>query len=234
MKFLLFSVIFIGGIAQAQDLISTDRPDQSEGVFVLPRKQLQLETGITFSKNNLANNTMLRYGITKTTELRLESDVETWDTFTANAITLSAKQKIYESDNFLPSITGVGYLSYTPDVNNPFSVDAVLAFENVISSKFSIEWNIGSQNGFQKLVWTTNAGYSPNERLTLFAEYYGYFGNSLPDHNVDFGVMYIINPNFQIDFAVGQSIFTTAGEPFATAGISYRFKNNQIRSSEKN
>lgn len=231
---LLFSVILIGGMVQAQDLISTDRPDQSEGVYVLPRRQLQLETGITFSKNSLTNSTMLRYGISKSTELRLENDLQTLGKFSTDAIVLSAKQKIFESDNYLPSITGIGYLSYTPDVNNPFSVDAVLAFENVISSKFSIEWNIGSQNGFQKLVWTTNAGYSPNERLTLFAEYYGYFGNSLPDHNVDFGVMYIINPNFQIDFAVGQSIFTSDGEPFAIAGVSYRFKNNQIRTTEKN
>lgn len=231
---LLFSVILIGGMVQAQDLISTDRPDQSEGVYVLPRRQLQLETGITFSKNSLTNSTMLRYGIGKSTELRLENGLQTLGKFSTNAIVLSAKQKIFESDNNLPSITGIGYLSYTPDADKPFSTDAVLAFQQEISPKFSMDWNIGIKEQFQSFIWTSILNYSPKDELNFFAEYFADFGNRAPNHGIDFGVMYIINPNFQIDFALGQSIFTTDGEPFATAGISYRFKNNTIRTTEKN
>lgn len=56
---------------------------------------------------------------------------------------MPAKQKIFESDNNLPSITGIGYLSYTHDADKPFSTDAVLAFQQEISPKFSMDWNIG-------------------------------------------------------------------------------------------
>lgn len=231
---LLFSIIFIGGTIQAQDFISTDRPDQSEGVFVLPRKQLQLETGITFSKNSLTNSTMLRYGIGKNTELRLENGLQTLGKFSTDAIVLSAKQKIFESDNHLPSITGIGYLSYTPNAEHPFSTDAVLAFQQEISPKFSMDWNIGIKERFQSFIWTTILNYSPKDELNFFAEYFADFGNNAPHHSIDLGIMYIINPNFQIDFAVGQSIFATDGEPFATAGVSYRFRNAHIRSVEKN
>lgn len=61
---IVFFIIF-SNLVQAQDLISTDRPDQSEGVFTMPKGRLQLENGLTIRSKNLTSETFLRYGVGK-------------------------------------------------------------------------------------------------------------------------------------------------------------------------
>ena len=61
-------------IAQNDETINTDRPDQSEGVYTLPKGQFQIENGYVFSKQDSSANLMLRYGLITNTEIRLEGD----------------------------------------------------------------------------------------------------------------------------------------------------------------
>ena len=57
------------------DNITTDRPDQSEGSYVVPKNALQIENGITIADEVLQNNFLMRYGVTNSTELRFLADV---------------------------------------------------------------------------------------------------------------------------------------------------------------
>ena len=67
----LFLLIGLNVFGQELELINTDRPDQSEGTYVLPERVFQIEGGLTYSKGNLAPNVMLRYGLLKTEKFTL-------------------------------------------------------------------------------------------------------------------------------------------------------------------
>lgn len=77
--FILF-LLLCSGVCQfsaAQDLIDTDRPDQTESAYTLPKHWLQFETGFNFQKNatdnyEFLNPTLLsKYGLTRKIEFRV-------------------------------------------------------------------------------------------------------------------------------------------------------------------
>jgi hypothetical protein len=104
---LFFATICIKStIAQNSEPINTDRPDQSDGTYVLPKNNFQIEEGILFAKNNFQNNLMLRYGVTKSTEVRCLMDYAKIEA--SNGIMplgLSFKQALVKQHKILPAIT---------------------------------------------------------------------------------------------------------------------------------
>lgn len=87
--FILFSVAF----CNAQEyIISTDRPDQSDGVQIVPKNKFQIENGILFYDETLLNNFMVRYGITNSTEIRPELDAgKAFEQFGLQPVTVNLK-----------------------------------------------------------------------------------------------------------------------------------------------
>lgn len=218
--FLLTSATY----AQEVEYINTDRPDQSEGVYTLPKGNFQVEDGFTFSDSGWANDLMLRYGLFNGTELRLASDLKKnkGQKLEVIDVVLSFKQHILEEKGIFPAVTLVGYLTYQNPLKE-WSTDAYIAFENNLSDKFLLCYNLGSSNFFKELNVTTQFGYSPVNQLYVYAEYFATFGNQLPSHNMDCGVLYCLTPNFQIDISFGRSIFRQETDWFASTGLSYRF-----------
>lgn len=219
-------ILFLASATYAQEIeyINTDRPDQSEGVYTLPKGGFQLEDGFTFSEKGWANDLMLRYGLFNGTELRLASDFEKnkGQKLEITDWVLSFKQRILKEKGILPAVTLVGYLTYQNPIKE-LSTDAYIAFENNLSDKFLLCYNLGSSNFFNNLNVTTQFGYSPVNQLYAYAEYFAIFGNQLPSHNIDCGVLYCLTPNFQIDISFGRSIFRQETDWFTSAGLSYRF-----------
>ena len=80
MAMLLFAVLFAGS-ARCQQMpdepgIVTDRPDVTESSIVIPKGSVQLENGITWTKQRhdngiVASETLLRVGLLNRTELRV-------------------------------------------------------------------------------------------------------------------------------------------------------------------
>ena len=75
----LFLLFFISASINAQELV-TDRPDQTESSSTIPKKSLQIESGILFGfseiddislREILAPTTLFRYGITDGIEIRV-------------------------------------------------------------------------------------------------------------------------------------------------------------------
>jgi len=62
LTFIFFFINF--GYSQDEITIDADRPDQSDGVYVLPKNRFQLEDGFVYEKEFLSNELMLRYGLT--------------------------------------------------------------------------------------------------------------------------------------------------------------------------
>jgi hypothetical protein len=229
-KILILFLLFISVCAFAQSPINTDRPDQSDGVYVLPRGVMQIENGLTFANNTALNNLMLRYGLTNSTEIRALFDFGMENSERGLLpVYLSVKQRIILQNGIIPAISLVGYASSGTLASKRFRTDDnflfnfIVAFENEITDRLSVGYNIGTSSFHDNFLFTICFEYGFTERLTGFVEYFSHFEKGIkPSHNADFGLLYLITNDLQIDFAAGFSL-TKNPDLFFTTGISYRF-----------
>lgn len=231
----IFTFVLFTGIiryTEAQTyVIDTDRPDQSDGVSTIPFKSFQIEEGILFANSMVSNNLMVRYGISKSTEIRLETEFgKVQDIFGFYPLSLSLKQRLLPQNRLLPAITVVGYLSLGPVASKNFKTNAYpfelkLAFENQLPNNFLIAYNVGSSDRFKKIDLTFHVGYEPSTKIYTFIEYFSDYSQSQNNQNIDLGILYSISPVLQIDIAVGRSIFSKTSHYFGTLGISYFISN---------
>ncbi len=210
-------------VAQSQESLNTDRPDQSEGVYTLPKGQFQVENGLVFSKEESTDNLMLRYGLITNTEIRLETnfDVKTPD---FSSTIFSVKQRLWESERYLPSVSLIGYGQYSKTDVKKYSFDACLAFESSLSEQLSLAYSLSSVQQFEGYNFTTELNYTPTSKFWGFVEYYAtYQPHYEPLHNINAGIAYFIKPNFQIDLSGGRTLFQEEANYFLGVGMGYLF-----------
>ncbi len=227
----IFSLFISANSAIAQvESINTDRPDQSDGVYTIPKNTFQLENGITIAKQTVINNLMLRYGLTPSTEIRLLLDVgKEFENKGLLPISLSFKQRIIEQKEIIPAMTLVGYVAFEQLASKDFKGNKLpfeikMAFENEINDKFSIGYNLGTSNQFKELNLSAALGYNITDKISTFVEYFSTLSKNGNEHNIDTGIMYVINPKLQIDIAYAQPIYGLENKPFGTIGIAYSFQ----------
>ncbi len=227
----IFSLFISANSAIAQvESINTDRPDQSDGVYTIPKNTFQLENGITIAKQTVINNLMLRYGLTPSTEIRLLLDVgKEFENKGLLPISLSFKQRIIEQKEIIPAMTLVGYVAFEQLASKDFKGNKLpfeikMAFENEINDKFSIGYNLGTSNQFKNLNLSAALGYNITDKISTFVEYFSTLSKNGNEDNIDTGIMYVINPKLQIDIAYAQPIYGLENKPFGTIGIAYSFQ----------
>lgn len=226
-KNLLLSIlIFLGIYIQGQD-INTDRSDQNEGTYTLPKGIFQIEGGFDVSEGEFAPVLMLRYGLGKSMEIRIETDFskDIWNT-KFNDFTLSMKKKIFGREN-VPNFTLIGYVAYDNVEKDMLNLDLLLASDYDLSDKWSITANIGSSDGFEKLLLASQIGYNLANSYTFFLEYQGIFNKYSPQHNFTTGLKYLLNNNLQLDTVFGFSAFSSNSDNYMGLGIAYRFSKNR-------
>ena len=223
--------------AQTSTPINTDRPDQSDGTYTMPKNSFQLESGFIFGKEvetYFLHNTMVRYGITSSTEIRLLFDYGSIGEQTGIlAPGISIKQYLFPQKKWIPEMTAVGYIRLPYLATDYFKTDhpaatLLLAFQNTVSGKFSVGYNLGAtldgDHAYTTWIVTTSLVYTPSKYLSFFAEYFSSFGFVLkPANNIDIGVLWLVKDNFQVDLALGSTIAQEAKNRFVTTGFSYRF-----------
>lgn len=227
----IFSLFISANSAIAQvESINTDRPDQSDGVYTIPKNTFQLENGITIAKQTVINNLMLRYGLTPSTEIRLSLDAgKEFENKGLFPVSLSFKQRIIEQKEIIPAMTLVGYVAFEQLASKDFKGNKLpfeikMAFENEINEKFSIGYNLGTSNQFKDLNLSSVLGYNITDKISTFIEYFSTLSKNGNEHNIDTGIMYVINPKLQIDIAYAQPIYGLENKPFGTIGIAYSFQ----------
>jgi len=211
-------------IAQSDENINTDRPDQSEGVYTLPKGQFQIENGYVFSKEDSSANLMLRYGLIPNTEIRLEGDFDL-RTPDFSSTTFSVKQRLYESEQrYIPSVGLIGYGQYSKTDAKTYTFDVCLAFESSLTDQLSLAYGARSSEQFKNLDVTAQVNYAPNNKFWTFVEYYAsYNGTRAPEHNINAGIAYLLKPNFQIDLSGGRTLWQPEAQYFVGVGIGYLF-----------
>ena len=231
--FLFFRLI---SSAQKESPIVTDRPDQSDGGYVLPKSLVQLENGILFNYEGVINNFMMRYGWSRNSEIRMALDFGKINSqFSLLPVQFSIKQKLLNQKGTLPTITLIGYLSLghlaSKNVYDPKTERSLLlAFQHELSDKMGIECNFGSQSFKNDLRFTFLYSFKVLNNVTAFIEYFSDYEKSIKTyHNADIGILFTVTNDFHVDIGFGGALHSTYKSTFLTFGASHRFQTTNIK-----
>jgi Putative MetA-pathway of phenol degradation len=223
--------------------IVTDRPDVTESAIVVPRGSLQAENGITWTSNRSNNmvatcQSLLRFGLTDNTELRLATPGYQFGVYGTNAasgfsdLSIGLKQQLVSlSSGFDLSVILAASLPTGSVSQTSHRVDPFVKFP--WSHELGRGWSIG---GMASLFWPTEQGHrnltwEPTfvlEReiikpIDIFAEYAGDYSQTRTSRQiVHFGMSYRITAKSQIDSHFGFGVSSGAPGRFFAVGYSFR------------
>ncbi len=165
------------------------------------------------------NTSLFRFGLTDKIELRLiqeigrgrlgdfKSDIEALPTL------IGTKIHIAHGEGLKPQIAFLGHIGgpILSDVQSGTQADFRFNFESSLSNNLVLGYNIGGklENDLKSFtaLYTLVFGYNVTPKLYAFAELYGFFPeNERADHQVDFGLAYLVSPNFQLDIYTGTGV----------------------------
>ena len=184
--------------------------------------------------------TQIRFGITDGLELRISQDVVS-SRFRANGTNvfesgtealptlIGARVHLANENGALPQISILANVGGPVFSSLPTGTigDFRFNFEHSMSDRFSLGYNLGMQFLSDFVTWsviyTLVGSYSLNDQFSVFAEAFGdipEFGD--PTLSFDFGLMYAISPNFQIDLYGGTGVTASVFDTIFGAGFSVR------------
>jgi hypothetical protein len=225
------AAVLIALPALGQDLINPDRPGIADGSQTMERGQFQIEAGAERDSDAgvhvLITPFLLRYGLTKDFELRVESlggygrvlgtGEDGWSP-------LSAGFKWHFSDK--PSL-GVIARVFPKSGSGVFKSDTTtgdvrLAGDFALNEKWSLNPNVGAKfgGGATSGLAALTAQYNLSERANVFVDG-GYADSAIL---LDAGTAWIIGRDTQLDASIGwRAHGVNAPNVFVAAGISRRF-----------
>lgn len=252
-KIFFITAIIISAItATAQiEKIDTDRPDQTESPFIIPKKWIQIEGGIVAEKQNsyFSNYTLptilSKYGISKRTELRLITELNASNSklYTINSteittpLQLGFKTSLWEQKGLLPKTSLIFHsaLQNIEEFGQSGSVTKKeiacnyrFTLQNNITKNIGLGYNLGMEwerlNEAPAYVYTLAIGFNMGEKWYSYVEGFGsVWKNENPENSVDGGLAYYITNNFKIDISAGAGISKNAPPYYFAAGASFRF-----------
>jgi len=246
-------LLLTGFTATAQiEKIDTDRPDQTESAFIVPRKYVQIEAGFISEKQNIyfrnftAPTILSKYGLSKKTELRLITQYEGSDsklyivdeTSITTPLQLGFKTALWEEKGLLPKTsfifhTALQNIEYS-GINGSTTTKEIacnyrLTLQNTITKNIALGYNIGME--WERMSETPAYVYTIATGLNLGKKWYTYveaFGavvkNEAPDNSLDAGIAYYVSDNFKLDISGGVGISENAPPNYFAFGVSFRFK----------
>jgi len=221
---LILSAYSINLLAQT---IVTDRPDQTESSVTIPRKSLQIESGLQIEKTNINNipekqllipTTLFRYGLTKNIELRFveqlenrKSSLDSDANFGVSDLEIGAKIQILKKENINTEIAFLSHIILPTGSENVTSgtVGTVnkIAVSHGINDFLDLGYNVGYNyfgSGRGDLIYSMALGIGITEKIGVYVETYGEvveFNN--PFSKFDSGFTYLIKENLQFDLSFG-------------------------------
>jgi len=240
-------ILFLGIILicsyglSAQNLINTDRPDQSDGTHIVEKYLTQIETGLQFSKFDEAttgfdNVTLIRFGVTRRFEVRLLNQYSVVNdsnrTSGFRPLTISFKNQLCVQKGLLPKITLVSYFRLPITISPAFKGEHLgytftFAGRHDLTPKMKIYSNLGINRDQESTdisyLATLEANYNVTDQLSTFIEYFGnYAAHSSSTNGMDIGFIYAFKNNFAVDLAVGSPTMNLGLNRFVSFGISAR------------
>lgn len=233
----LFAVVLftVAVFARADDLINADRPGIADGTATVGRGTFQIETGIDRTQTDIVFPTLLRYGITPSVEVRVESDTVTRQRGGPNEwapLSVGAKWHFAGAPSLativrvtVPSGSGASKQSHV-------SGELQLAGDFEVGDRWSFNPNVGiaeASDGrrFTAALASLTVQFNLTERANVFVD----AGTEVPEeaggHSsvlVDAGGALIVARDTQFDAeATWRAHGKTSPALTLSAGISHRF-----------
>lgn len=252
---MVFGLFFLSTIslqAQDDDAIVAERPGFTNPPSVVPKKKIQIESGFYYESDKIKNTdyktdnylyptTLIRYGLTKNFELRMQVDLAGFSSTSSgskltesglNPVILGAKYYITKQKKALPEAACVFSLTLPYIGRDDFqpmypAPGFALYFQNTINDKWNIGYNFGLQwngNDANPVSYITFCpGFNITKKLAAFGEIYSNFSKgSVPDIRCDAGLSYIALPNMQLDVSAGPGLAGPTTNYFISAGFAIR------------
>lgn len=208
MKFILLFLLSTS-IMTAQ--ISTDRPTATESSKIIVPGKFQIESGIQFNylddkyTNSYLPSTTLRYGLSESFELRMNSQ------YVRSTTSGFSNFQIGTSIQILQNVALI--VSAILPLDNEFSSNKLGYYQKLAASfDLSEDHFIGCSSGitgdFQTnpiVLASVLYGYSYSKSSTTMLEVYASYDDIL-DSYCDVAYSYLIYDNLQVDFIVGSGL----------------------------
>ncbi len=247
-----FALLPLKSFSQADSLkitpktkMQVDLPDETEETDLLHKHEVQIETSVLYNRYrngepSLIGLGMLRYGLSDKVELRLMAeDGYNRDKYLEETVqstspfSIGTKITILKNKKILPDITFVGYLklpatSRSKEQTVYWSPILLLAFQNKLSGKWTLEYNGGiQQESFGRdWFWLASGSihYEISGSVEVFAEYFGQYQKGEESvHNAGAGIAYQMAENWELFLSGGSTINYYEYNYFGITGLSCRF-----------
>jgi hypothetical protein len=240
--FFLFTIC-----ASAQERISTDRPDQTEGATLTPKHYLQAEFGL--GAVNINDNdfyithpdALVKYSVSKRFELQFLAEYLSLyekyipSTKTTRGFTpcmIGFRAALWEQKKIIPK-TSVIFRAGLPFLASktfrPDHVQSVilLTMENEITDKISFGYNIGpAWDGFNTTpswFYSFSSQFDLGKKWGAFLEAFGSVQkNALAQNSIDTGLGFYLNNDMKLDGSFGFGISDESPKNFFGVGFSFR------------
>lgn len=257
-----FTCISLNLLAQTDEVetIAPDRPGYGDAVSIVPVKQFQVETGFGFESDNtynlneqiISHTTLLRYGLSKKIELRMDYNLANSRMFVPNGTgsissrtgfmpwRLGMKASLLDNNGWVPAVTFIGMIGmpwtstkeFRPDYVSP---DLQLSFSNGVNDWLSICYNLGAtwdgSSPNPNNYYALSAEFTCSEKIGAYVQGRGQFqrvvdsNNTSTSHNLftEAGVVYYPKKNIQIDLSGGFQVAEFAPDFVSSSNHSYYF-----------
>ena len=225
--------------------IQTDRPDQTETPYTVPKKRFQVETGFLYEHTDGETKTysipsvLFKYGLTNTLELGIVTELAAVKTANEsitglNPVTLRFKKNLITEKGLIPMTSLIGYLGLpsfaSAGLKATYLAPAIrLTMQHTLSDKLSLGYNLAAEwdgeTTAPAFVYTLTTGYAITPRVGSYAELYGFSPyKSKADHRFDCGLNYLLRQNILFDISGGIGLTENAPDYFMALGLSFRLK----------
>ena len=238
---LTFMVFSFAGISAQEVEFTADRPGASTGPSVVSKGVIQWEQGVQYDGDGAKgsftfSNTLFRYGLFDGVELRLSGDAFSYDAFgrwnsAFSGIGIGTKIHCCDEQGALPAISvladfqipGTGTEGFAAE---HFTPSLYLLFENSLSDKLSLGYNVGAEwDGASPSPATFLAvglGYAISDDFGCFVESYNYLAKGGNAYCADFGLNYMVARKVQIDVAANLDLRNPAQCWAVSFGVAWQ------------
>lgn len=248
----LFLLLVLPMAMRAQPMpIDTDRPDQTESAFLVPKGWLQFEMGFNkhggnqyFPEERLLPTLLSKYGINKRIELRLITTVQSVKAYTPakgnywesglQPVEVGAKLHIAQAKGWLPQTALIFHFALPKVASvskriNRLAPNFRFTMQNSITDAMAIGYNLGAEwDGFSNTpawIYTFAPGFKIGESWYGYIEAFGsVMKNEKPQHSVDAGIAWYASDDVKIDFSGGKALNNYVQPWYMAVGISARLQ----------
>ena len=228
--------------------METDRPDQTECPFIVPKGWVQFEAGFNFEKAGPGAHTFVyptllsKYGVSKRLELRLITNLLSNNEFTSThyetttgiePVQLGFKVALVEEKGLIPKTSLIAHVAVPHFASSKLHAEKlapnfVFTMQHTVNSFCGIGYNLGAEwDGFSStpaFIYRFSPGFSIGKKWYAYAEAYGFIQkNETANHNIDGGLAYYFNNNTKMDISAGKGLSTASLDYYVALGFSVRF-----------